>query len=242
VGRAARPIWSEEPAEVASVAAPFGRGNPSILGAPMADRPIVFSAPMVRALLDGRKTQTRRFVKGVPPQPEADCHERHQKKHPAPYLDSYCSARKTQANPRGMSDRWCWWQVDDRCCLPQFRVPFVPGDRLWVREAFSLDHSGAAICWFWADGNPEFGDWTKPKPSIHMPRWASRLTLTVTAVRVERLQDITEDDAAAEGMARPMAISDFGAMWESIHGPGAWDTNPWVVAVTFTVAQGNIDA
>jgi hypothetical protein len=179
----------------------------------MAVRPIIFSAPMIHALLDGRKTQTRRIVKGVPMRPLSNCHPNHDQKHPAPYLDSYCCYKKVPENPRGMSDRWCWWQVDDRQCLPTFKVPFVPGDLLWVRESWqvrglawgqpiSASRGSSPDAFHYKatdDGQwkPYWGGW---KPSIHMPKWASRLTLRVTDVRVERLDEISEADAKAEGM------------------------------------------
>lgn len=238
----------------------------------MADRPILFSAPMVRALLDGRKTQTRRIVKDVPPQPAPNCHPSHTPQHPAPYLDSYCGQPKTAANPRGMSTEWMWWQVDDRQSGQSFKVKYKPGDTLWVREAYSGPYYFTDIAprhwkpsvpiWYWADGNPDDGDWTKPKPGIHMPRWASRLTLTVTDVRVQRLQDISKDDAVAEGLIKLPATgrwvinrgdqylgaasfdprSTYAQLWDEINGAGAWDANPWIAAYTFTVAHRNIDA
>ncbi len=185
----------------------------------MTDRPILFSAPMVRALLDGRKTQTRRILK---PQP----------------LMGYAPDVTASKGIR-----------------------FAKGDRLWVRETWSAEHLWAGTkprdipCgpfWFWPDGDPSDGDWTKPKPGIHMPRWASRLTLTVTDVRVERLQEISEGDAIAEGSREPSLVPIIGAcwserdayakLWEYINGPGSWGANPWVVALTFTVEQRNIDA
>ncbi|MEH7827630.1 hypothetical protein [Gemmobacter denitrificans] len=91
------------------------------------------------------------------------------------------------------------------------------------------------------------------RPSIHMPRWASRITLTVTDVRVQRLQQISEADAVAEGVSPISEPNDlkwehysphgvaFAALWNSLHGHGAWEANPWVVVPTFTVAHGNID-
>ncbi|CAO3446735.1 Phage protein [Azospirillum argentinense] len=241
----------------------------------MRDIPTIFSAPMIRSLLDERKTQTRRILRAqVPPPPDANCHPRHKPKHPAPYLDAYCSKPHTALNPRGMSNQWCWWQVDDRQCLPTFKVPFVPGDRLWVRENFATSDayadSGILGVEYAADGatlayangelhHKEHGcaQYTGPwKPSIHMPRWASRITLVVEGVKVERLQDISEEDARAEG-AEPcangwwfdrnplLAGSDargaFYCLWSSIHGADAWDANPYVVAPSFAVHRTNID-
>lgn len=189
----------------------------------MADLPILFSAPMVRALLDGRKTQTRRILK---PQP-----------------------------------------LEGETAVPMFlleRARFAKGDRLWVRETFSGDQHESGrpprewdehgAVWHWADGNPAEGDWTRPKPGIHMPRWASRLTLTVTDVRVQRLQAITPADCIAEGAftptATPMTIDcstrdprdEFAALWRSINGPDSWQANPWVVVLSFSVEHRNIDA
>lgn len=249
----------------------------------MGDRPILFSAPMVRALLDGRKTQTRRIIKDdVRDPPGMDAiNPRNRPKHPAPYLDAYCSERRSHLNPRGMSDRWCWWTRDDRQCLPTFRVPCMPGDRLWVRETWQtgVGGDGPQIA-FRATGDchdidawdgedegagPSFnyercpgakwhtwlpdllsgteGAW---RPSLFMPRWVSRLTLVVTDVRVERLQDITEADAQAEGAdGMPMwgcHRNGFNAIWIDINGIESWNASPWVAAISFTVHQANIDA
>jgi hypothetical protein len=186
----------------------------------MTDRPIIISAPMIQALLDGRKTQTRRVLNGVPPQPASRCAPGNVPRHPAPYLDAYCGDQRTAANPRGMSMDWNWWQVDDRPGPVAFRAPCVPGDRLWVREAFigaagydDIPPSkwGNKPIWYVADGEPDRNRWwhlsSKTRSPIHMPRWASRLTLTVTNVRVQRLQDISEEDAIAEGAtSRPRCI------------------------------------
>lgn len=209
----------------------------------MTDRPIIFSSQMILALLAGRKTQTRRLAE------------------------------------RSMTKR----ELADRSRLPPDVAPTLPsvwqlvkpGDTLWVREEFSgwWGHNklpprswpAGSVIWYWADGNPEDGDWTRPKPSIHMPRWASRLTLTVTAVRVEPLQAITGTDARAEGITsrgpdtavlrdnaatNPVArrrfdafcVREFGKLWNILHGPGSWEANPAVVAITFTVERRNIDA
>lgn len=181
----------------------------------MTERPILFSAPMVRAILAGSKTQTRRVLK---PQP----------------------------------------QSGDEPGSAMFPCPHGRrGDRIYVREAFSYTR-GEGIAdrggvWYWADGNPQHGDWARPKPSIHMPRWASRITLEVTAVRVELLQDISAIDIVSEGAVERAHNDQFGhnpvsrfdgkvyldlrslwrAGWESINGPDSWAANPWVWVVEF---------
>jgi hypothetical protein len=177
----------------------------------MADRPIIFSAPMVKALIEGRKTPTRRILK---PQP-------------VPCLSWSAPPPGTYPSDKGWS-----------------RLPYELGDRLWVREGACW-----VSAWGWryrADNDDledkrasgEVGPWRSP---IHMPRHASRLTLTVTEVRVQRLQDITLADARAEGVWFPELFS-FLRLWNSLHGPDAWDANPWVCAISFTVEQRNIDA
>lgn len=171
-------------------------------------RPILFSGPMVRALLEGRKTQTRRTMKTPPDSFEAQ------------------------------------YTVLSAC--PHGQV----GDRLWVRESFAdVPHpadephprlrrgpKGKGITWRadWV-GNPSGFKW---KPSIHMPRWASRITLEITDVRVERLRDIREDDAIAEGVqdfAFVGAVNAFESLWESINGTESLESNPWVWVVEFKV-------
>ena len=230
----------------------------------MTDRLIIFSAPMVRALLDGRKTQTRRVLPLAHPK----------------------FSHQNVLDPDMLVDKqyvWFWDGVHD-CVGASWTLPYAPGDRLWVREAHYLTDDGESeYAVFAADqgdvdehlasmqttmtSHPSI-DWSKHlrlRPSIHMPRWASRLTLTVTDVRVQRLQDISEADAVAEGIQRligskgpnyftreisgkwsgsfnaPTAAEVYSDLWNSLHGPGAWDANPWVVALTFTVQRGNID-
>jgi hypothetical protein len=198
-------------------------------------RPILFSAPMVRALLAGTKTQTRRIIK---PQPSLPVPRplKHAAKHPGPYFDSYCSEKKTDDNPRGMSADWCWWTADDRPDpLSTIKCPYgAPGDKLWVKESHALIWPGDGPPEDIRDNRVEYradtdgvarpGEWpvdcndtTRPRwrPSIHMHRWASRITLEVTNVRVERLHDITEDDAKAEGVDGPS-----GRTWPE--GFGSW--------------------
>ncbi len=197
----------------------------------MTDRPIIFSAPMVRALLEGRKTQTRRLLKK-----------------PAT-MDALAVFGPAFLTLPGNVDL----------------VGYAPGDRLYVREAHYLTDDGDEECVVYAEDEAGLAEhreairqmqadlrlsdeWAKPhlklRPSIHMPRWASRLTLTVTEVRVQQLQEISAADVAAEGVEVLHyigPISPFRDLWNSLHGPDAWDANPWVVAVSFTVRQGNID-
>lgn len=199
----------------------------------MTERPILFSAPMVRAILEGRKTQTRRIVK---PQPDIVADSGLVVGVFTPEDQKYGRLGKALSCPYGQ-----------------------PGDRLWVREAFAgsiaYERHGYPLkewgnkLWYLADGEPRSGQWTRPRPSIHMPRRLSRITLEVTEVRVERLNDISEDDALAEGVEGTSFLEEaermepatgvmpgryaFRALWESIHGPGSWDANPWVWVVGF---------
>jgi len=218
---------------------------------------------MVRALLDGRKTQTRRIVK---PRRHASLFAIEDDGSPV-WADSYI-----------MDPGNAEWRMRDN--------PYgVPGDRLWVKETHAVvprtayamsegvqqtlrpdDNHDAAVY---------FADWERSKPgrwrpSIHMPRWACRLVLEITDVRVERLQAINEADAASEGVRRigeeypsfaapgsawhkgpnlwtvdmdsssfnaPTAAEAFQMLWEHINGAGSWDANPWVWAVSFRVVE-----
>lgn len=214
----------------------------------MTDRPIIFSAPMVRALLDGRKSQTRRVLKPQPPE-GASCYWAH--------LPGY-ECWMYQGRPEPMPGNSTY--------IPQgrLRVPYAPGDRLWVKEAWRVRHTHNAISganmpaaarhpiWWEADRDgAEYGkrtDFGRYRHARFMPRWASRLTLTVTDVRVQRLQEISEADAVAEGVGGtnwngdgPRYRPSFYTLWNGLHGPEAWDANPWVAAATFTVQHGNID-
>lgn len=259
----------------------------------MRDIPVIFSGPMVCALLrevekpGTGKTMTRRLLKAqMPAAPSMDAiYPGNVARHDAPYFDAYCNAPRTALNPRGMSRNWCWWTRDDRQCLPTIDARFVPGDRLWVREnvacgacapgkpshwspGFWRREQGSPKnpngLWYAADGlAPERtitdrGPWV---PSIHMPRWVSRLTLIVTGVKIEPVQSITREDAIAEGLipepnpqieqfyrwpppydagmwlSTPAA---FGWLWRQLNGDASWDENPTVVAVTFTVHKRNL--
>ncbi len=212
----------------------------------MADRPILFSAPMVRALLDGRKTQTRRILK---PQPTIN----------SAGLLVWENGPDFIQGPR-----------DDIAGGQRIKA----GDRLWVKEAFraqeEFDHLspraivetfeteiGFASFPTFYEADRKCDDWSieiwqqsppgRLRASMHMPRCASRLTCTVTEVRVERLQDINRGDAMEEGCQFPNMASGpdprlwFRSIWTDINGTDAWEVNPFVVAYTFTVECKNID-
>jgi hypothetical protein len=223
----------------------------------MKERPILFNAAMVNAILAGRKTQTRRVVKPQPPETHS--------------FGGYV----IEASPRKNEGKFKWGikkgeyhfadSIYARCPYGQ------PSDRLWVRESWSGEYHMAGIkpsrridypdeanhmpvlpvTWYWADGEPESGDWERPRPSIHMPRWASRITLEIVSVRVERLQDISAKDAAQEGVSFGRitdqatgeidrdACEAFEELWQSINGAESWDANPWVWVVEFERIQEN---
>ena len=203
----------------------------------MRERPILFSAPMVRAILAGTKTQTRRPLSYQPTS--------------APEV---YRAHKDRALTRPVIAA-TWIKDGESHCCP---CPFgVPGDRLWVREAFM--HEPADYCWEASTSIPirpahtvyraDYIDDAKGagwKPSIHMPRSLSRITLEVTGVRVERLQEISYEDARAEGvefwrndgtLTELPPCSEhryaFEDLWTSINGADSWNANPFVWVVTF---------
>lgn len=198
------------------------------------ERPILFSGEMVRAILDGRKTQTRRPLKA--PQP-LDI---------LPMLGDQEGRLWAALTERGETPD------QNRGALIRCRYG-LPGDRLYVREAHTVSNGGDVI---YRAGYPENAKarglenippegeirW---RPSIHMPRWASRLTLEIADVRVERAQDITEGDAVNEGIEPADRLpcggdshdprQEFAELWDSINGPRGfgWDENPWVWVVSF---------
>lgn len=204
----------------------------------MKSRPILFSAPMVRALLDGSKIQTRRIVKP-----------------PRDFYSEYLGRKRDGEVGYFFGDPNSPFYCTVPCPHGQ------PGDQLWVREAWRTSY-------LFDQANPKalpdhaplryeadcahVGAWAgcglstqgRLRPSMFMPRWASRITLEIVSVRVERLQDISEADAKAEGAdpyrlpvhpAREMLryVDGFNALWESINGAGSWDTNPWVWVIEF---------
>ncbi len=214
----------------------------------MADRPILFSPPMVRALLDGRKTQTRRIVK---PQPQPNYGKG---------LSSVVPYHTTQG-------KWTWvLEVTGHGdgTSGEYCPYGKPGDLLWVRETWALASRATDIAKIYYKAHEqashtEFHEyvpvekignyqptWPKYKPSIHMPRWASRITIELTKVDVEKLQDINERDAKKEG-ADPVSTFEkefyhgFRMVWQKINGVESWNTNPWVWVLEFKVHQQNID-
>lgn len=192
----------------------------------MKERPILFSAAMVRALLAGQKTQTRRPVKIT---------------HRTPGLAACLTPPVGAPRPRVAAELCPYGQ---------------PGDRLWVREAIRLvpdqepdDGTGRVLSVYTADGELTVADawpWRRSYlPPMHCPRGLSRITLEITDVRVERLQDIIAKDAIAEGVnvhpdhhGKPSTsiyspVQAFRDLWEQINGPGSWDANSWVWALEF---------
>lgn len=214
----------------------------------MKERPILFSTPMVQAILAGNKTQTRRIVK---PQPIVCDDARGGHYWPSNAVQSMVHVEKELQDYDGI------WRglIDD--CNPFGGV----GDRLWVRETFRLYDSDECPhadfpCGCPRNGTPLYkashdcSDGEKWKPSIHMPRKAARLFLEIINIRIERLNDITSEDAKAEGFdysTHPSAIemgyaigakTNFRVTWEQIYGQNEWNKNPWVWVVEFKVIQG----
>ncbi|MCE5979094.1 hypothetical protein [Pseudomonas sp. JR33AA] len=206
------------------------------------ERPILFSGPMVRAILEGRKAVTRRPVK---PQPEVRMVEG-----AIPML--------TFKNKRGGH----WLYPNARAQITADCPYGRPGDRLWVREAWLADAQLDSIAprdlsqgepiMYPADGSVRqtgcaMVSQGRGRPSIHMPRWASRILLEITDVRVERLQDISEVQAEAEGVGFLRHVPDadetltaaqlFECLWSSINGDESWNGNPWVWVVEFKRVQ-----
>lgn len=203
----------------------------------MKERPITVSEPKVRAILDGRMTQMRLLVKPQPSKPicrmvhVGTCTATGRKSFVAQDIKGQCVYAWPSRNGYGLEG--------------DIAAPYAVGDRLWVRETWAAQHAFDALKpseirnarWHYAATEERGGLlW---RHSIHMPRWASRITLEVTEVRVERLQDISEADAIAEGcgvmrdVVPVTARDEFSALWESIYGTEAWVTNPWVWVVEF---------
>ncbi len=209
----------------------------------MKERGMIFNGEMVRAILDGRKTQTRRIMK---PQPEPCPRGGHW--WPSNAFKTMLHVEDEMQNGKG------GWGglVGDAC-------PFGDvGDRIWVRETWAEAGASAPDLKLYRANYPEHVPsiyenvppaeeirWT---PSIHMPRWASRILLEITGVRVERLNSISDADAKAEGCCygRGGGIPDFAVnpadhfptLWASIYGEESWKANPWVWVIEFKRVEG----
>ncbi|HBS2360602.1 TPA: hypothetical protein MAD96_003173 [Klebsiella pneumoniae] len=226
----------------------------------MTERGMIFNAEMVRAILDGRKTQTRRPIK-------------------------WKQTRFTEIGEREDGGYWPWSEDAEHACDFWHPCPFgAVGDRIWVRETFcpvdDTQYGGEKWVDYRAtpkfeashpagwDSAPNDAEALKWRPSIHMPRWASRILLEITDVRVERLNAISPEDAESEGLERtnftgfgdepglprypePDVYFDplkkqwkeyppeaFAGLWESIYGEGSWLANPWVWVIEFKRVEG----
>lgn len=211
----------------------------------MKERGMIFNGEMVRAILDGRKTQTRRPIK-------------------------WKQTRFTEIGEREDGSNWPWSEDAEHACDFWHPCPFgAVGDRIWVRETWADAGASAPGLKLYRANYPEHVPsiyenvppakeirWT---PSIHMPRWASRILLEITDVRVERLNAISEEDAEAEGIdmealydsqdcydciadhnmtGRPTVTGAFKYLWESIYGEEGWKSNPWVWVIEFKRVEG----
>lgn len=209
----------------------------------MRELPILFSAEMVRAILSGKKTQTRRLFR---PQP-ADHHWEG--------LTGHRHAVRLMATSTGLAARCSHWLgKHEDPAIQWVGSPFgTAGDRLWVRETWAaLGAKNRAPFVYRADApRGERVRVDAPwRPSIHMPRHASRLLLEVTEVHVQRLKDISDYDCRAEGCsgghdsipAYPFSATPrehFGHLWRSIYGTDSWESNPWVWVVEFSRVEGS---
>lgn len=215
----------------------------------MKERGMIFNAEMVRAILDGRKTQTRRIMKKQPEPSKAregdfyfPCNKMQSMVHVSDFIPGNSMIPDAH-------------EFFSKCC------PFGEvGDRIWVRETWARyninqDSHDMAYRATTPEDWPEEGRW---RPSIHMPRWASRITLEITGVRVERLQSISPNDASREGLIKLPATGRyclnqgdqyfggashdarevFSWLWESIYGAESWQSNPWVWVIEFKRIEG----
>lgn len=202
----------------------------------MTERGMIFNGEMVRAILDGRKTQTRRPIK-------------------------WKQTRFTEIGEREDGSKWPWSEDAEHACDFWHPCPFgAVGDRIWVRETwarYNIDQNSHDIAYRAttpADW-PEEGRW---RPSIHMPRWASRILLEITNIGVQRIRSISQNDAAREGLMRLPATGRycinhgdqyfggashdarevFSWLWQSIYGEESWKANPWVWVIEFKRVEG----
>ena len=202
----------------------------------MKERGMIFNGEMVRAILDGRKTQTRRPIK-------------------------WKQTRFTEIGEREDGSKWPWSEDAEHACDFWHPCPFgAVGDRIWVRETwarYNIDQNSHDIAYRAttpADW-PEEGRW---RPSIHMPRWASRILLEITNIGVQRIRSISQNVAAREGLMRLPATGRycinhgdqyfggashdarevFSWLWQSIYGEESWKANPWVWVIEFKRVEG----
>jgi len=240
----------------------------------VSDRPILYSAPMVRALLDGRKTQTRRVLK-LPTKTASGgrIYERKDMGGWEPTINggAGCFTIAKDGTRVAAPETVGIWHRTTGVCMD---APYQVGDRLWVRETWTarMTHGWTIAdarsgmyqqeILYRADGHHSIDGWW---PSIFLPREFSRLTQTVTEVRVQRVQDISEADAVAEGCFKGRATGRvfenvtamrlggdewatardwYADLWDRLNARRGfgWDANPWVVAVTATTHLQNIDA
>ncbi len=210
---------------------------------------MIFNGEMVRAILDGRKTQTRRVIKNQ--------------------REGESWSVKSAVEPRCPGHTHDWWlptATRPYSALPRCQFGAV-GDRIWVRETWAEAGANAPDLKLYRANYPEHVPShyenvppekdVRWKPSIHMPRWASRILLEITDVRVERLNDISEEDARAEGIIdggclncgepepcgcanpEPDATDAFAYLWQSIYGQENWNANPWVWVIEFKRIEGD---
>ncbi|EMA8637575.1 hypothetical protein ACP5YT_002423 [Cronobacter malonaticus] len=214
----------------------------------MTERPIIFNAEMVRAILDGRKTQTRRIIQSPARNMQATGKKVIDYREPGDkWYSEYVFSMRNQ------SGTWCDYTKEQFLA----KCPFgAVGDRMWVRETWAEAGAGAPDLKLYRanypDHVPSYYENVPPieeirwTPSIHMPRWASRITLEITGVRVERLRDLSEEDARAEGITPPAGgvlpgwkyRINFRDLWMSIFGADNWEANPWVWVVEFKRVEG----
>lgn len=202
----------------------------------MKERPILFSGPMVQALLAETKTQTRRVAKEFAGRDDLDNLRRFPNQNGCPYGGPgdrlwVREAFRFPASLDHLSPSVC----GDKALDAGYRTP-------WAPTQFDADSSRTGE-WRGFDTPPEETRLGKLRPGIHMPRWASRITLEITGVRVERLQDISDPDALAEGCSHNDMLhgdrlaSVYARLWEKINGPGSWAKNPYVWVVEFKRVQ-----
>jgi hypothetical protein len=227
---------------------------------------------MIRALLDGRKTQTRRVLKPWPGDQAKWLNMETLHASPTCYLAEVDGNLGVQMQHPLAGTVQPYGEVDPMSPLTWVRLKYTYGDLLWVRETIRREETDQGVGYpVYAADNSRVrfaGKWFRQRhviPSIHMPRWASRLTLVVTDVRVQRVQDISSSDVLAEGvepnhrelrsiprsageirkrdMYHAAHTGPFSDLWDSINAKRGfgWDANPWVVALTFDVHKCNID-